>query len=306
MRATPSSYLRTSLRIGCSVAVAKLDARCVERWRHARDPWSQIESNGGPYGRGVVNNKYRLTTLAQAFLRLRREGFIPDRELVLPFSGDEETGMVSTRLMADRVRGAAFAFNSDAVGGYRPSAAGSPSYYIHAAEKTYATFELTARNKGGHSSSPRTHNAIYQLSAALLKVAAHRFPVRWDPISLAALANGADDVNDDIALSKAVSAFVTSPGDPDAVRRMGQKDWLDRDLRSTCMATMLQPGIAENVLRTAAKATINCRIFPRESIEETKTALARVAGDQSLELAVLGCPWRDRFRQYRTTSPRRL
>lgn len=264
-----------------------VDAVTAE-WKH--DPWRLVESNGGLYGRGVVDNKYGLTTLALAFVRLRREGFVPDRDLVLAFSGDEETGMSSTRVMAERLRGAAFAVNSDAGGGYRPLAGGSPSYYIQAAEKTYATFEFTARNRGGHSSSPRADNAIYQLSAALLKVAAHRFPVRWNPISLAALANSAGDVNDDIELSKAISAFVASPGDPDAVRRMEQKDWLDRDLRTTCVATMLQSGIAENVLPTAAKATINCRIFPGESIEETKAALARVAGDQSLELAVVGEP----------------
>ncbi|GAA4854692.1 M20/M25/M40 family metallo-hydrolase [Luteimonas vadosa] len=257
-------------------------------WTH--DPWTLEEVDGRLHGRGVVDNKYGLLTLTQAFLRLRRRGFVPDRDLVLAFSGDEETGMASTRLLADRLRGAAFAVNSDAGGGYRPAGDGTPSYYIQAAEKTYATFELTARNKGGHSSAPRADNAIYQLSAALLRIAAHRFPVRWNAVSLAGLATTAGDLGDDPELAKAITDFVASPGHPASLRRMEQEEWLSRELRTTCVATMLQAGIVENALPTAARATINCRIFPGETIDDTRAALAQAAGDPALELTVVGDP----------------
>ncbi|RZA28862.1 MAG: M20/M25/M40 family metallo-hydrolase [Lysobacteraceae bacterium] len=254
----------------------------------ATDPWVLTEKDGFLYGRGAVDNKYGVLTLAQAFMRLRREGFVPDRELVLALSGDEETSrMQTTRLLASRLEGAAFAVNSDAGGGYR-GGNGAATYAIQAAEKTYATFEFTTRNEGGHSSAPRADNAIYELAAALQKLAAHRFPVKWNAVSLDAFAALAPTVGG--ALGQAMARFASQPGDAGAVATLEKEAWVDRDLRTTCVATMLKAGIAENVLAGAATATVNCRIFPGETIAGVQSELARVAANPALEIKVLGDP----------------
>ena len=262
-----------------------VDAR-REDW--ATDPWTLTDKDGFLYGRGAVDNKFGVLTLAQAFMRLKREGFVPDRELVLAFSGDEETSrMQTTRLLAGRLKGAAFAVNSDAGGGYRGSN-NAATYAIQAAEKTYATFELTTRNKGGHSSSPRADNAIYELASALQKISAHRFPLKWNAASLDGFAAMAPAVGGD--LGKAMLRFAQHPGDAAAVAVLAKEAGVDRDLRTTCVATMLQAGTAENVLASAATATVNCRIFPGETIAEVQSTLARVAGNPALEVEVVGEP----------------
>ena len=261
-----------------------VDAR-REDW--ATDPWTLTEKDGFLYGRGAVDNKFGVLTLAQAFMRLKRAGFVPDRELVLAFSGDEETDMQTTRVLADRLKGAAFAVNSDAGGGYRGSN-GMATYGIQAAEKTYATFELTVRNEGGHSSSPRADNAIYELAAALQKIAAHRFPVKWNAVSLDSFKAMAPAVGGE--LGKAMLQFAQHPGDASAVAVLAKEAGIDRDLRTTCVATMLEAGTAENVLASTATATVNCRIFPGETIADVQATLARVAGNPALEIKVLGEP----------------
>lgn len=255
-------------------------------WTH--DPWRLTELDGRLYGRGVVDNKYGLTVIAQAFLRLRREGFVPDRELVIAFSGDEETGGTKTAsLQAQRLRGAAFALNADAGGGFR-SIKAPPVYYVQAAEKSYATFEVTARNKGGHSSSPRPDNAIYELAAALQRIERLRFPVRWNEVSLSALAAMAPSLEGELA--SALRAFVAAPGDTPAAAVLAAEPSINSDLRTTCVATMLRAGEGENSLANSATATVNCRIFPGETVADTRLALLAAMDDESLEVITLGTP----------------
>lgn len=262
-----------------------VDAR-HEDW--TRDPWTLTEADGSLYGRGVVDNKYGLLTLVQAFIRLKREGFAPDRDLVLALSGDEETGMQTTRLLAERLRGAEFAINADAGGGFRSADGRQTMYAVQAAEKTYATFEVTTRNSGGHSSSPRPDNAIYQLSDALKRLEGHRFPVRWNPVSLAGFAGLAPSVEGPVG--EALTRFVAAPGDPAAVAVLEAEPWIDRELRTTCVATMLRAGHAENALPTSATATVNCRIFPGETIDSIHSTLKDVIADPAIEVSVLDEP----------------
>jgi carboxypeptidase PM20D1 len=269
------------------VFLAHMDVVDALREDWATDPFVLVEKDGFLYGRGVVDNKFALLTLAQAFMRLKREGFVPDRELVLAFSGDEETRMRTTRVLADKLKGAAFVVNSDAGGGYRGSN-DAATYGIQAAEKTYATFELTTRNDGGHSSSPRADNAIYELAAALQKIAAHRFPVKWNAVSLEGFAAMGPTVEGD--LGKAMLRFAEHPGDAAAVAILAKEPGVDRDLRTTCVATMLKAGSAENVLASSATATVNCRIFPGETVAEVQSTLARVGGNPALEIKVLNEP----------------
>lgn len=269
------------------VFLAHMDVVDARRDDWSTDPFTLVEKDGFLYGRGVVDNKFGVLTLAQAFMRLKREGFAPDRELILAFSGDEETRMQTTRVLAEKLKGADFVVNSDAGGGYLGKN-GAATYGIQAAEKTYATFELTTRNEGGHSSSPRADNAVYELASALLKIAAHRFPVKWNAVSLDGFAAMAPAVEGE--LGAAMQRFAQHPGDPAAVATLEKEPGIDRDLRTTCVATMLKAGTAENVLPSAATATVNCRIFPGETIAEVQSALARVAGDPALEVKVLGEP----------------
>jgi acetylornithine deacetylase/succinyl-diaminopimelate desuccinylase-like protein len=195
--------------------------------------------------------------------------------------------MRTTRVLADKLKGAAFVVNSDAGGGYMGKN-GAATYGIQAAEKTYATFELTTRNDGGHSSSPRPDNAIYELAAVLQKIAVHRFPVKWNAVSLDGFTAMAPTVEGE--LGKAMLRFAQHPGDAAAVAILEKEPGIDRDLRTTCVATMLKAGIAENALASAATATVNCRIFPGETVAEVQSTLASVAGNPALEIKVLGEP----------------
>jgi acetylornithine deacetylase/succinyl-diaminopimelate desuccinylase-like protein len=257
-----------------------------EDWDY--DPFVLTEKDGVFYGRGVVDNKYGVLTLTQAFMRLKREGFTPDRDLILAFSGDEETGMLTTRALAEKLKGAAFAVNSDAGGGFVPASGGPGAYGLQAAEKTYATFEVTARNEGGHSSAPRADNAIYELASALKKVEALKFPPRWNEVSLAAFAATAPTLDGD--LRKAVERFVATPGDKKALKVMLADESTARDLRTTCVATMLRAGHAENALPQSATATINCRIFPGDKVADVRAALADAMADDKLTIETLGEP----------------
>ena len=149
-----------------------------EDWEY--DPFVLREENGYFLGRGTADNKYGVANLTQTFMRLKREGFTPVRDLVLVFTGDEETEMNTTRMLAyDRkdLTDAEFALNSDASGGGIDPDGNPLPYLMQSAEKTYATFLVTANNQGGHSSRPRPDNAIYDLADALKKIQAFEFPV---------------------------------------------------------------------------------------------------------------------------------
>jgi carboxypeptidase PM20D1 len=248
------------------------------------DPWTLTEKDGVFYGRGVTDNKQGVVSLTRAFIRLRKEGFVPDRDLVIAFTGDEETGMATTQALADKLKDAAFAINSDAGYGVIAPDGQSALYYVQAAEKTYATFEITATNPGGHSSAPRADNAIYELAAALKKIEAHRFPTMWNEISLRALEAQAEAMGD---AGRAVAEFVRRPGDRKLQSQLQDDPGFARVTRTTCVATKLRAGHAENALPQSATATVNCRIFPGVAVDDVQSELARIVGNDALEIRSL-------------------
>ena len=252
------------------------------------DPWTVTEKDGRFYGRGVVDNKYGVLTLARAFITLKQEGFAPTRDLVIAFTGDEETEMKTTRALAEKLKDAEFALNADAGGGFKAPDGGASAYYVQAAEKTYVTFEIAARNKGGHSSQPREDNAIYDLADALVKIEAHEFPVMWNEVTLKEMAASSEIESPETAA--AMRAFVRKPGDRKAAKKLLGVDYLRNGLRTTCVATMLKAGHAENALPQSATATVNCRVFPGVPVEAVKAELQRVVGDPAIEFATLGDP----------------
>jgi len=153
-----------------------------------RPPFELTRDDTYFYARGSVDNKFGVTQLTSTFIRLKKEGFVPNRDLIIVFSGDEESEMNTTQMLAyerEDLAGAEFALNSDAGGGDLTVDGKPVVYLIQAAEKTYVTWEITANNPGGHSSRPRPDNAIYDLAGAITKIQNYRFPVRWSEMTLA-------------------------------------------------------------------------------------------------------------------------
>ncbi|MBY9068415.1 M20/M25/M40 family metallo-hydrolase [Hyphomonas sp. WL0036] len=253
-----------------------------------RYPFELIEEDGYFFGRGTADNKYGVTSLVATFLRLKAEGFKPNRDLVLVLSGDEETGMITTRAQAQFVAAnidPAYVLNADA-GGLSLDMDGTPLFYtVQGAEKTYATFELTVSNPGGHSSAPRADNAIYELADALKKIEAYKFPVMSSPLTRASLKAAGEQTPGE--LGKAMLAFAANPDDAAAVATLRADPSTVGTTGTTCIATMLRGGHAENALPQRATATVNCRIFPGVGIEATEQALKDVIGNDGVKFKLI-------------------
>ncbi|MEZ5891682.1 MAG: M20/M25/M40 family metallo-hydrolase [Parvularculaceae bacterium] len=270
-----------------------------EDWEH--DPFVLREEDGYFIGRGVADNKYGVTNLTQSFMRLKQEGFVPNRDLILAFTGDEETDMKTTRMLAyDRkdLTDAEFALNSDGGGGGYLEDGTLLPYLMQAAEKTYATFIITARNPGGHSSRPRADNAIYDLAHALTRIEAYKFPVMANEITRASARADGEDIGGE--LGAALVAFADNPKDKKAIKAIRASQDYSNLLSTTCVATMLNAGHAENALPQSAAATVNCRIFPGVEIEDVRLTLADVVGNENLEIK----PSDDRFVASPVSDPR--
>jgi acetylornithine deacetylase/succinyl-diaminopimelate desuccinylase-like protein len=250
-----------------------------------RNPFKLVEENGYLYGRGVADMKTNVIALVETFMRLKREGFVPKREMILVFSGDEETDMASTRELAKRHHDAEFLLNADAGGGTYDAHYKPVIYEIQAAEKTYADFKLTVRSPGGHSSEPEPpKNAIYRLAKALEKIAAYQFPVQHNDITLASLK--ATGEHSSGPLAAAMRAFAANPNDARAAETLSADPAYVGQIRTTCIATMLDGGHALNALPQRADANINCRIFPGTHVASVKATLAKVIDDPSVEISV--------------------
>jgi acetylornithine deacetylase/succinyl-diaminopimelate desuccinylase-like protein len=253
-----------------------------------RDPFRLVEENGYFYGRGTADVKQEIALLTTTFLRLKAEGFVPSRDLVIAFSGDEETGMDTAGDLAIRLAGAEFALNGDGGQGVLNDTTGRPEvYYLQGAEKYYASFELTTHNPGGHSSQPRPDNAIYDLADALESLRAYSFPVMWNDWTIGSFRAAAAVTPG--PLGEAMGKFAADPHDAAAADALSASPLLVGKLRTTCVATMLRGGHAENALPQSATATVNCRVFPGVGLEDVRATLQRVAGDK-VEVRLIGSP----------------
>lgn len=269
--------------------LAHMDVVPALRADWERDPFTMVEENGFFFGRGSLDNKAGVAHLASIFLTLRAEGFTPTRDLIIWFSGDEETtGATTQELLANHralLGNAEFALNSDAGGGQLDRNNRGIAYVVQTAEKTYASFTFTARNPGGHSSAPRADNAIYELSDALARLRAFQFPVMWNDTTVLGFRNAANVFGG--AEAQAMRRFAERPGDRVAARTLSQNPNLSTLLRTTCVATMLNGGHAENALPQTAQATVNCRIFPGVAVADVQNELRAIAG-ANVEVAPLG------------------
>jgi len=260
--------------------MAHMDVVTAKREDWERDPYQLIEENGFFYGRGTYDIKQGITSLSATFLRLKKEGFRPKRDLIIYFSGDEETAQDTTVAMVRDHRqliDAEFALNSDSGGGTLDDDTGKPLYYtLQAAEKTYADFTLTARNPGGHSSQPRSDNAIYDLAAALTRLRDFGFPVMSNEITIAAFRAAARTTPGE--LGAAMTKFAANPKDEAAAAVIASSPAHVGWTRTTCVATELAGGHAPNALPQSATANVNCRIFPGVDPREVLATLQKVVG----------------------------
>lgn len=260
--------------------MAHLDVVAANRADWQRDPFRLTEEDGFFYGRGTQDVKDEAALLVATFIRLKAEGFVPTRDLVLVFSGDEETSQDSTADLVTRHRDlvdAEFALNGDGGGGVLSEQTGEPLVlYVQGAEKSSAKFLLTTRNPGGHSSQPREDNAIYELADALKAVQRYQFPVQTNDWTLGDFRESGKILGG--TLGAAMRKFAANPGDAAAAAEIAKDPAYVGRLRTTCVATMLAGGHAENALPQAATATVNCRIFPGTSMESVRATLQNVVG----------------------------
>jgi acetylornithine deacetylase/succinyl-diaminopimelate desuccinylase-like protein len=273
----PTSHLKPILLIG---HVDVVEARKAD-W--TTDPYTLVEKDGYFYGRGTQDMKDGDADIVESFIRLKREGYVPDRDLTLALTADEEGGKSNgvSWLLKNRpeLMRAEFVINPDGEGPTLHNGKAT-ELLVEATEKTYADYRLTATNPGGHSSEPRPDNAIYELMHALLKLEATPFPFELNNVSrseLEAMAKVSPP-----ATAAVIEGVLKTPPDPTAVAQFSKNPEANATLRTTCVATMLQGGRAPNALPAEATANVNCRILPGHSQEETRKTLVGIFDDPKL------------------------
>ncbi|HLG05035.1 MAG TPA: M20/M25/M40 family metallo-hydrolase, partial [Gemmatimonadales bacterium] len=268
--------------------MAHLDVVDARREDWSTDPYRFVEQDGFYYGRGTSDNKAGAAMLVANFIRYRSESFVPDRDLIIVLTADEETSSGSIRWLLERHRDlvdAEFALNTDGGGGdYRD---GRPiRFNVQAAEKVYQSFVLEVRNRGGHSSRPVPDNAIYRLARALTRIAGDPFPVQLNEVTHAFLERGASA---EVPAVAADMRLLARTGDGAAASRLSEgSPYYNSVLRTTCVATRLLAGHADNALPQLARATVNCRILPGQSVDSVEARLRRVVADSAVRFSRVG------------------
>jgi acetylornithine deacetylase/succinyl-diaminopimelate desuccinylase-like protein len=278
---------KTTSKVKPVLLLAHLDVVAALRSDWPRDPFTLFEENGYFYGRGAADDKAMASIFVANLLKYKAEGWRPDRDLILALTADEEGGdangveflLAGHRDLID----AAYAINEG--GGGTLTRQGSDVRpllnSIQAAEKVPENFTLTVRNSGGHSSVPRPDNAIYSLANGLARLGRFTFPVALNPVSRSYFEQSAKAPGDaDVAA--AMRAIIANPLDSVAAAKLSTNPFFASILRTTCVATKLAGGHAENALPQTATANVNCRIVPTSSAAETEATLKRVLADTSI------------------------
>jgi acetylornithine deacetylase/succinyl-diaminopimelate desuccinylase-like protein len=247
------------------------------------DPFKFVEKDGYIYGRGAQDMKVSDAIAVADFIRLKREGFVPDRDIILTLTADEENGKSNgvewlLKNHRDLVE-AEYVLNPD---GGQVHTDKPVAVEFEATEKMYADYQVTALNAGGHSSLPKPDNAIYHVADALAKLEHFSFPTELNPVTRGFFEAMAKIETGQRAAD--MRAVLQNPPDLKAVERLSADARYNSTLRTTCVATMLAGGHAANALPQRATANVNCRIFPGHTQEEIRLALAKLFNDPALSV----------------------
>ncbi|HET9994151.1 MAG TPA: M20/M25/M40 family metallo-hydrolase [Candidatus Acidoferrum sp.] len=268
--------------------IGHLDVVEALRQDWTTDPFQFIEKDGYFYGRGTEDMKAGDAILVTNFIRLRKEGYLPDRDLILALTADEEGGSsngVDWLLKEHRDWiDAEYCINLDG-GEFERDKGKRLLAGIQASEKVYVDFQFESLNPGGHSSIPSPDNAIYHLAGALARLQSFNFPVNINEITRNYFERNAAMTTGQVSAD--LKAAAKQPPDSAAVQRLSAVPYYNSLLHTTCVATMLSGGHAPNALPQTARANVNCRIFPGEDPEEVRKTLERVANDPKVKISAV-------------------
>jgi acetylornithine deacetylase/succinyl-diaminopimelate desuccinylase-like protein len=277
--------------------LAHLDVVEARREDWSLDPFRLTERDGFFYGRGSYDVKGGAAILVATFVRLKREGYRPDRDLVLALTADEErTGDYPGAengldwLLKERRSDVETAYCVNMDGGDPQIRKGKRvARTVQASEKVVQSFRLEATSPGGHSSLPTPDNPISRLAAGLARLAAYEFPARLNEVTRAYFEEMASLTPEPAAAD--MRAVARIPADPDAVARLSVSPFYNAQMRTTCVATLIEGGHAENALPQRARATVNCRMLPDEVPSQVEAAIRRVLADDRIDVAVIRPPY---------------
>jgi len=265
--------------------IGHLDVVEARREDWTTDPFQFVEKDGFYYGRGTQDMKESDAILVTTFIRLKKEGYKPDRDLILALTADEEGGKsngVDWLLQNHReLIDAEFVVNPDG-GGIDMEHGKAIAMDVDATEKLYADYQLRATNPGGHSSLPVPDNAIYHIADALAHVQGYSFPFELNSITRAYFARMSTLETGQTAAD--MNAILVPTPDAAAIKRLSENPEYNSTMRTTCVATRLAGGHANNALPQSAEANINCRILPGHSLEEIRQDLIRIVDDPKVSV----------------------
>jgi len=277
LRGTGAGGLKPILIIG------HLDVVEALRGDWTSDPFRFVEKDDYFYGRGTQDMKENDAALVTAFIRFKRAGFRPNRDLILALTADEEGGQSNgvdwlLKNRRDLVE-CGFVLNADS-GGVLTLKGKAVTVGVEATEKTYADFQLTATNPGGHSSLPLPDNAIYHIAGALERLRQKPFPFELNPVTRDYFRRRAARETGQTAAD--MKAILLPKPDPAAIARLSRDPYFNSTMRTTCVATRLNAGHANNALPQTAQANVNCRILPGHSPEEIRQQLIAMFADSKV------------------------
>jgi acetylornithine deacetylase/succinyl-diaminopimelate desuccinylase-like protein len=272
--------------------LAHLDVVEAPQADWSTNPFELVEKDGFFYGRGTYDVKDGDALLTANFIRWKKEGLRPDRDLILALTADEENGDDNgVKWLLENHRElleSAYCLNTDG-GDFLFGPSGRPLLTaMQVAEKWYLDWKLEVVNPGGHSSRPRKDNAIYKLAAALLRVESLQFPAGLSEVVRAYFTKQAALLGGTVAAD--MRAAAGNPSDPAAVARLSESPFYNGLLRTTCVATMVQAGHAPNALPQVATANVNCRVLPEMTLDQVRGTLTRTVNDPEVKISIVGDP----------------
>jgi len=274
--------------------LAHIDVVPAKRDDWSVDPFTLTEKDGYLYGRGTSDDKYMAASFVANLIRYRQEGYRPDRDIIVALETDEEIldrdGLGIQWLLNNHrdLIDAEFAFNEGGGVGLRNGKAIRNS--VQTTEKVSVSYQLEVRNRGGHSSVPTRDNAIYHLAEGLVRLSKYQFPLKLNETTRAYFERTAQFEDDKTAAE--MRALLTERPDPSALSfvHLAANPVYNAQLRTTCVATMLEGGHAVNALPQLARAKVNCRVMPGEPVDEVEATLKRVVDDDQIGVTRLDQP----------------